>query len=86
MDVSNVVLALLKVGEFVNVTGKDVIATDHCVYLLDMGKLNGTINQDPKKSRIPNPPRFMVYLAEPFVGISKSCVATNIGNKFNVDN
>jgi hypothetical protein len=44
MDVSNVVLALLKAGEFVNATGKDVIATDHCVYLLDMGKLNGTIN------------------------------------------
>jgi hypothetical protein len=51
-----------------------------------MGKLTRMFNQDPKKSRIPNPLKLMIFLAEPFVEIPMSSVATNTGSRSNVEN
>lgn len=86
VDVREVAEAHVKVGENTAATGRFIISGDHTVSVLDMANLVRPIHPNPRALPRRNMPKLMIYLAGPFIGISKKWADGNIGIGFKVDN
>ncbi|PYH48557.1 NAD(P)-binding protein [Aspergillus saccharolyticus JOP 1030-1] len=87
VDVRDVAEAHCKAGTSATAKGRRyLIAGDHTVGLLEMAELVRPIHRDPRVLPTRNLPKIMVYLAGPFIGVSRSWVSRNIGVNFKVDN
>ncbi|KAH8768231.1 hypothetical protein F5883DRAFT_418425 [Diaporthe sp. PMI_573] len=85
-DVREVAEAHVKVGENTAAKGRFIISGDHTVSVLEMANLVRPIHPNPRALPRRNMPKFMIYLAGPFIGISKKWADGNIGIGFKVDN
>ncbi|KAH7109544.1 hypothetical protein EDB81DRAFT_873145 [Dactylonectria macrodidyma] len=86
VDVREVAEAHVKVGENTATKGRYIISGDHTVSLLDMANFVRPIHQNPKALPCWNMPKVMIYLAGPFIGITKKWADGNVGIGFKVDN
>ncbi|PYH43908.1 NAD(P)-binding protein [Aspergillus saccharolyticus JOP 1030-1] len=61
-------------------------AGDRTLSLLEMADILRPSHRDPRLLPTRNLPRLMVYIAGPFIGVSRHWIAHNLGVRFRVDN
>ncbi|RAL08911.1 NAD(P)-binding protein [Aspergillus homomorphus CBS 101889] len=86
VDVRDVAEAHVRAGTSATATGRYLIAGDRTVGLLELAEIVRPVHRDPKVLPARNLPKVMVYLAGPFIGVSRSWIARNIGVDFKLDN
>jgi nucleoside-diphosphate-sugar epimerase len=85
-DVRDVADAHIRAGKNPSAKGRYIIAGDHSICLLDMADYVRPIHRSPRDLPTRNLPKFLVYAAGPFIGLSMKWVARNIGIRYKVNN
>ncbi|WQF85273.1 Putative NAD-dependent epimerase/dehydratase, NAD(P)-binding domain superfamily [Colletotrichum destructivum] len=86
VDVRDVAEAHVMAGEDVSATGRYIVSGDRTVSLLEMADLVRPVHRNPRALPGRNLPKLMVYMAGPFIGITKKWTDANVGIPFKVDN
>ncbi|TIC93828.1 Tetraketide alpha-pyrone reductase 2 [Colletotrichum higginsianum] len=86
VDVRDVAEAHVMAGEDVSATGRYIVSGDRTVSLLEMADLVRPVHRNPRALPGRNLPKLMVYMAGPFIGITKKWTDANVGIPFRVDN
>ncbi|GKZ98994.1 hypothetical protein AnigIFM60653_000339 [Aspergillus niger] len=87
VDVRDVAEAHVRAGNMPNANGRYIIAgSGETFSLLELANMVRSVHQDPRVLPNRNLPRVIVYLAGPFVGVSRGWISRNLGVRFSVDN
>jgi dihydroflavonol-4-reductase len=86
VDVRDVAAAHVAAGEDTATKGRYLVASAHTSSLLDLAAIVRPIHHRPRVLPSRTLPKVMIYLAGPFMGLSKTWVDRNIGYQFALDN
>ncbi|KAJ6094551.1 hypothetical protein N7467_002064 [Penicillium canescens] len=85
-DVRDVAEAHIRAGKNPSAKGRYIIAGDHSICLLDMANYVRSIHHKPESLPTRNLPKFLVFVAGPFIGLPMKWVSRNIGISYKVNN
>ncbi|THY16692.1 cinnamoyl-CoA reductase [Aureobasidium pullulans] len=85
-DVREVAEAHVRAGVDAAAKGRYIVASERSVSQLEMANLVRPYHKKPDVLPKKNLPKFMIYLAGPFMGVSMKWVSRNIGIGYKVDN
>lgn len=85
-DVRDVAEAHIRAGKSPSAKGRYIIAGDRSICLLDMANYVRAIHHKPKSLPTRNLPKFLVFVAGPFIGLPMKWVPRNIGISYKVNN
>ncbi|KAJ6013049.1 hypothetical protein N7499_012348 [Penicillium canescens] len=85
-DVRDVAEAHIRAGKSPSAKGRYIIAGDRSICLLDMANYVRAIHHKPESLPTRNLPKFLVFVAGPFIGLPMKWVSRNIGISYKVNN